>query len=71
MPDDDSALSSGTVELRQEERRAANGRDLGLPAVSWDDDPPRFLNVTCPTCRGTGGGAWNDCPTCDGNGVVA
>lgn len=24
----------------------------------------------CPTCKGTGGGTYNDCPTCDGNGVV-
>jgi DnaJ-class molecular chaperone len=24
----------------------------------------------CPTCRGAGGGVYNDCPTCDGNGVV-
>lgn len=24
----------------------------------------------CPTCRGSGGGVYNDCPTCDGNGVV-
>lgn len=23
----------------------------------------------CPTCRGTGGGTYNDCPACDGNGV--
>jgi hypothetical protein len=26
--------------------------------------------VTCPSCKGTGGGVYNDCPTCDGNGVV-
>ena len=26
--------------------------------------------ATCPACRGTGGGTYNDCPTCDGNGVV-
>lgn len=25
---------------------------------------------TCPTCKGTGGGEYNDCPTCGGNGVV-
>lgn len=25
---------------------------------------------TCPSCRGTGGGVYNDCPTCGGNGVV-
>lgn len=25
---------------------------------------------TCPTCRGAGGGQFNDCPTCGGNGVV-
>jgi hypothetical protein len=25
---------------------------------------------TCPACRGTGGGEYNDCPVCDGNGVV-
>lgn len=26
--------------------------------------------TACPTCRGTGGGVYNDCPSCDGNGVV-
>lgn len=26
--------------------------------------------ATCPTCRGTGGGVYNDCATCGGNGVV-
>ncbi len=25
--------------------------------------------LVCRTCRGTGGGVWNDCPACDGNGV--
>lgn len=30
----------------------------------------RLANA-CPTCRGTGGGQFNDCPTCDGNGVIA
>ena len=27
-------------------------------------------NTPCPTCKGTGGGTYNDCPTCDGNGVI-
>ena len=26
--------------------------------------------ATCPACRGTGGGVYNDCATCGGNGVV-
>ncbi len=25
----------------------------------------------CPTCRGTGGGEYNDCPACGGNGVMS
>lgn len=29
------------------------------------------VETVCPTCRGTGGGQYNDCPTCDGNGAVA
>lgn len=27
-------------------------------------------DAECPTCRGTGGGMYNDCATCGGNGVV-
>jgi hypothetical protein len=27
--------------------------------------------TVCPTCRGTGGGQYNDCATCSGNGAVA
>ncbi len=29
-----------------------------------------FTSDICPTCRGTGGGQYNDCSACDGNGVV-
>jgi hypothetical protein len=30
----------------------------------------KYKNITCPNCKGTGGGQYNDCPTCGGNGVV-
>jgi hypothetical protein len=29
------------------------------------------IDRICPTCRGTGGGVYNDCPTCCGDGAVA
>lgn len=43
--------------------KAANARRAEQASVS-------YVNQQCPTCRGTGGGVWNDCPTCGGNGVV-
>jgi DnaJ-class molecular chaperone len=31
---------------------------------------PLVYPATCPACKGTGGGVYNDCATCGGNGVV-
>ncbi len=45
---------------------ASMNDDLSLNAQEREDRE----RSTCPACRGTGGGQWNDCPSCDGNGVV-
>jgi hypothetical protein len=56
-----------------EPTRATSGicwRHDDLPALDPVLNEPRVYPATCPSCRGTGGGTYNDCPTCDGNGVV-
>ncbi len=39
-------------------------------AVAFQAEYSDKAQSACPTCRGTGGGQYNDCPTCDGNGIV-
>jgi hypothetical protein len=45
-----------------------------LTVGNWNhtliEPPEPNYPSACPTCRGTGGGVYNDCRTCDGNGVV-
>ncbi len=64
MPDDDSMLSQGTVDERNEARKPMYDMPVRIVHLAATYPAP------CPACKGTGGGVWNDCPTCGGNGVV-
>ncbi len=75
LPSGEQGFYALTADSRGNDSLEFWGTLLDLADMAWKDlcanhPAPSVGALTCPSCRGTGGGVYNDCPTCGGNGVV-